>query len=82
MANNSFTLTTPIPFINTTITDGYWYGFDLGADSCNTYWALQANGQDVVTGNWPIPEDVFQAWGNDNSIVTTALVAAAPWNQM
>ena len=81
--NFSFTLPTPIPYINTTATQGFWYCIYLGGTVSNTYWQLQdVNGNNLpnLTGNWTIPPDVVAKWGIDDTIVTAALVAAAPWN--
>ena len=45
------------------------------------YYILQnQHGTNLKDGNWLVPDDVIQAWGPDDSVVSDALIAAAPWN--
>ena len=74
----NFKLDTPIPYINSDITDGKW---SLNYPSRQMYWILvDFNQNKLIDGNWEVPEDVVtNDWGPDDAI-SNALIAAAPWN--
>ena len=38
------------------------------------------NGDVAIGGDSRVPDDVIEAWGPDDSVVSDALIAAAPWN--
>lgn len=71
-------LTEPIVFINTTATQVAWM---VTYPSNVMYYILQnQHGTNLKDGNWLVPDEVIQAWGPDDSVVSEALIAAAPWN--
>lgn len=74
----NFTLTTPIPYINSSITEGKW---SINYPSRQMYYQLlDANGRSVIDGNWEVPQEVVtNDWGPDEAI-SKALAEAAPWN--
>ena len=71
-------LTEPIGFINTTATQVAWM---VTYPSNTMYYVLQNQNNTILKdGNWLVPDEVIQAWGPDDSVVSDALIAAAPWN--
>lgn len=71
-------LETAIPVFNKEITQVAWR---LSYPENQMYYQLQTeNGQSLKEGNWTVPSEVIQTWGEDDSIVSDALIAAAPWN--
>ena len=71
-------LPTPIVFLNTTAVQVAWM---VTYPSNTMYYILQnQHGTNLKDGNWLVPDDVIQAWGPDDSVVSDALIAAAPWN--
>jgi hypothetical protein len=68
----------PIGFINTTATQVAWM---VTYPSNTMYYVLQNQNNTILKdGNWLVPNEVIQAWGPDDSVVSDALIAAAPWN--
>lgn len=71
-------LPTPIVFLNTTAVQVAWM---VTYPSNTMYYILQnQHGTNLKDGNWLVPDAVIQAWGPDDSVVSDALIAAAPWN--
>ncbi len=71
-------LPTPIVFLNTTAVQVAWM---VTYPSNTMYYILQnQHGTNLKDGNWLVPDDVIQAWGPDDSVVSDALIAATPWN--
>lgn len=71
-------LPTPIVFINTTATQVAWM---VTYPSNVMYYVLQnQHGTNLKDGNWLVPTEVIEVWGPDDSVVSDALIAAAPWN--
>ena len=68
----------PIGFINTTATRVAWM---VTYPSNTMYYVLQNQNNTILKdGNWIVPNEVIQVWGPDDSVVSDALIAAAPWN--
>ena len=79
--NISFVLPKKLPYFKTFATQGNWHCFYLDANSAIINWQTQdANGMLLTQGNWNIPPDVLAIWGTDNSVVTDALILAAPYD--
>lgn len=75
--NISFQLASPVPYFNTTATQGYFY---LQYPSGSTYWVVQ--NQDSVPlkdGTYVIPQSVLSAWLGDDQVLVDHLLTAAPW---
>ena len=74
----NFKLDKALPFLNKVAVQGVW---STNYPSGNIYYLLQdEEGTQLMAGNWQIPEDILKIWGTDDSIVSDALLAAAPWN--
>lgn len=74
----NFKLEKPLPFLNKKAEQGVWRAnYPDGL----MYWILQdADGQHLKDGNWNIPKDILDIWGEDDSVVSNALLESAPWN--
>jgi len=72
------TLTTPIPYFNVTATKIGWV---LSYPDCVAYYQL-LNDADIklYDGHYLVDTTIVQAWGTDDSVITDAIVSAAPWN--
>lgn len=71
-------LTNPIPYFNVTATKIGWI---LSYPDCVAYYQLlNNNGVKLYDGHYIIDESVVQNWGVDDSVITNAIVNAAPWN--
>lgn len=71
-------LTTPIPYFNVSATKIGWV---LSYPDCVAYYQL-LNSEDIklYDGHYLVDPMVVQAWGEDDSVITDAIVNAAPWN--
>ncbi|TSA62254.1 MAG: hypothetical protein D4R41_01855 [Sediminibacterium sp.] len=73
-----FKLDKALPFLNKVAVQGIWRA---NYPDGNMYYILQDEAeQQLRDGNWSIPEDILKVWSTDDSIVSDALLAAAPWN--
>lgn len=46
------------------------------------YYQLQTDdGTSYREGNWTVPAEVVNAWGIDDSVISEALISAAPWEE-
>jgi hypothetical protein len=71
-------LPTPIPIFNKEITQVAWR---LQYPENFMYYQMQTSeGLCLKEGNWTVPIEVIQSWGEDDSVVSDALITAAPWN--
>lgn len=72
------TLLTPIPYFNVSATKIGWV---LSYPDCVAYYQL-LNEEEVklYDGHFLIDPAIVQAWGPDDSVITDAIVNAAPWN--
>jgi hypothetical protein len=72
------TLTTPIPYFDVSLTKIAWR---LSYPENLVYFELRTN-DDIVAyqGNYTISDNIIQTWCADDSVITDAIVAAAPWN--
>ena len=68
----------PIAFINTNATQVAWMVTYPSNVMC--YILQNQHGTNLKDGNWTVPQDVIDAWGPDDSVVSDALITAAPWN--
>ena len=67
----------PIPFFNKALTKIAW---EVSYPSCQMYYQLQDDGGlNLKSGNWNVPMDIILPWGEDDSIITNAVLSAAPW---
>jgi hypothetical protein len=76
----AFDFPTPIPFIGSKIiTKGEW---NLQYPSRQMYYRLlDVDGNQLLIGNWLAPAEIVDNdWGPD-SVITDALIEAAPWDQ-
>lgn len=81
MNYNTFILTTPLPYLSGQLTQGYWYCYYLDNVQAYITWTLQdKNGNNLFSGSWKLDQKTFENWGQDNTVVTTGLLAAAPWS--
>ena len=72
------TLETPIPYFNVTATKIGWV---LSYPSCVTYYQLLDDFEaKLYDGHYVVDIAIVQAWGEDDSVITNAIVAGAPWN--
>ena len=72
------TLQTPIPYFNVEATKIAWV---LTYPDCVTYYQLLDDVESkLYDGYYVVDKAVVQAWGEDDSIITDAIVNAAPWN--
>lgn len=72
------TLTSPIPYFNVTITKLKWV---LTYPDNVAYYQLTTDSDLVVRdGQCFIDDAIVQSWGADDSVITDAIIAAAPWN--
>lgn len=70
-------LPTPLPYMTTPITKVAWR---ITYPENTMYYQLQNNeGHTLAHGNWQVPTEVTDAWAEDDSVVTDALIAAQPW---
>jgi hypothetical protein len=72
------TLATPIPYFNVNLTKIGWI---LSYPDCVAYYQL-LNDSDIkmYEGHYRVDEAIVQSWGTDDSVITDAIVAGAPWN--
>jgi len=71
-------LQTPIPYFNVTATKIGWV---LSYPDCVAYYQLiNENDIKLYDGHYVVDSAVVQAWGADDSVITNAIVNAAPWN--
>jgi len=72
------TLTSPLTYFNTTLTKLKWV---MTYPDNVAYYQLTTS-EDLVLkdGQCFIDDAVVQAWGADDSIITDAIINAAPWN--
>lgn len=72
------TLTTPIPYFDVSLTKIAWR---LSYPDNLVYFELRTD-TDVIAyqGNYIVSDSIIQIWGADDSIITDAIVTAAPWN--
>jgi hypothetical protein len=72
------TLTSPLTYFNTTLTKLRW---TMTYPDNVAYYQLTTS-EDLVLkdGQCFIDDAVVQSWGADDSIITNAIVNAAPWN--
>jgi hypothetical protein len=67
----------PLPYINDSITRVSWR---VTYPENTMYYQLQNDtGQLLAHGNWQVPTSVTDVWGDDDTVVTDALIAASPW---
>lgn len=72
------TLTTPIPYFDVSLTKIAWR---LSYPDNLVYFELLTDANVAgYQGNYTISNSVIQAWGADDSVITNAIVTAAPWN--
>ena len=72
------TLQTPIPYFNVTATKIGWI---LSYPDCVTYYQLLDDAETkLYDGHHVVDKVIVQTWGEDDSVITNAIVAAAPWN--
>lgn len=72
------TLTTPIPYFNVTATKIGWI---LSYPDCIAYYQLLDDLEvKLYEGHYIVDQSIVQLWGTDDSIITNAIVNAAPWN--
>jgi len=71
-------LLNPIPYFNVNITKIGWV---LSYPDCVAYYQL-LNDTDLklYEGHYRVDDAVVQSWGTDDSVITNAIIAAAPWN--
>lgn len=71
-------LSTPIPYFNVNLTKIGWI---LSYPDCVAYYQL-LNDSDIkmYEGHCRIDDATVQAWGPDDSVITNAIIALAPWN--
>ena len=71
-------LSTPIPYFNVNITKIGWV---LSYPDCVAYYQL-LNDEDtkLYEGHYIVDSTIVQSWGEDDSVITDAIVNAAPWN--
>lgn len=78
--NIPFVLPKPLPYFNIYAVAGGWHCFFLDNTTAKVAWVItDKDGTDLSSGNWIVPQDVFDNWGTNNDVVTEALVAAQPW---
>jgi hypothetical protein len=72
------TLSTPIPYFNVSLTKIGWV---LSYPDCVAYYQLlNDSNTKMYEGHYIVDEAIVQAWGADDSVITNAIVNAAPWN--
>jgi hypothetical protein len=72
------TLATPIPYFNVSLTKIGWV---LSYPDCVAYYQLlNDSNMKMYEGHYIVDEAIVQAWGADDSVITNAIVNAAPWN--
>ena len=79
---NVFVLSQPLDFVYTKLTKGAWYCTYLDNVQAYISWSLfddQTNNA-LMAGSWKLDDETFKNWGADNTVVTNALLLAAPWN--
>jgi hypothetical protein len=72
------TLTPSIPYFDATLTKIAWR---LSYPDNLVYFELRTD-NDIAAyqGNYTVSDSIIQAWGADDSVITDAIIAAAPWN--
>lgn len=70
-------LETAIPVFNKEITQLAWR---VNYPDNQMYYQMQTeDGLSLKDGNWIVPSEVVQTWGEDDSVISDALIAAKPW---
>ena len=70
-------LPTPLPYINDTMTQVAWRV--TYPDNILYYELQNVHGLMLSRGNWDVPQSIMNTWGPDDSVMTDALIEAAPW---
>ncbi len=72
------TLSTPIPYFNVSATKIGWV---LSYPDCVAYYQL-LNDEEIklYDGHYLVDPVVVEGWGTDDSVITNAIITAAPWN--
>ena len=71
-------LDTPIPYFNVTATKIGWV---LSYPDCIAYYQLLDDAESkLYDGHCAIDKTIVQAWGEDDSVITNAIIEASPWN--
>lgn len=68
----------PIPYFNTLATIIAWkisYPSNIAE-----YQLLDIYNNILTKGSYQVPQSIVDSWGPDDSVITDAIVAAAPWN--
>lgn len=72
------TLAIPIPYFNVSITKIGWV---LSYPDCVAYYQLLNDSEiNLYEGHYVVDTAIVQLWGEDDSVITNAIVSAAPWN--
>lgn len=72
------TLPTPITYFNTSLTKLRW---NLSYPDNVAYYQLTTDSDLVLKdGQCFIDDATVQSWGTDDSVITNAIIASAPWN--
>ena len=67
----------PIPVFNKEITQIAWR---VNYPDNFMYYQMQtAEGISLKEGNWIVPSEIITVWGEDDSVISNALLAAKPW---
>jgi hypothetical protein len=69
----------PVTVVENTATElsTYVINYDLQGQHCTTYWWLSTNsGSKLYDGNWDVPQDVLEVWGQSDKIIIEALAQA------
>jgi len=72
-----FNVNPAIPYFNVEITKGEWT--IVYPANVLQYNLREANGFLLKEGTWNVPTETIDAWGTDDSVITNALLTAAPW---
>lgn len=80
--NIVFKLPNPINFLGVTLVKGEWYCMFLNNSTANIFFMLQdEQGNTQHTGNWSVPTEIVEKWGQDNTPITDAFIAARGWEK-